>query len=123
MDELPTDELRYQIKYFLNDFKELMGQGRYAIKDHQKTMQTLIDLGLTRYQMEEVIRSIELEDYVSGPNRDKLKPGFFWVFGKSIDGNEIYIKLKIVTYNSWDERAICLSFHPAEHRMVYPLKA
>ena len=123
MDVISVDELRCQVRAFLNDFKELMGQGRYAVKDHHKTLQTLISLGLTSYQMDAVIRSIELEDYESGPNPDELRPGVFWVFGKSIDGNEIYIKLKIVTYGSRDEQAICISFHTSEYPLAYPLRS
>ena len=122
MKGLSKDELRSQVNLFLKDFKDLMGQRRNYVKDHNKTMQTKINLGFTFHQMDEVILSIELEDYESGPNPDELWPGVFWVFGKSIDGNEIYIKLKIVTYGSRDEQAICISFHTSEYPLAYPLR-
>lgn len=36
MDGCSKEELQHQILSFLRDFKDLMGQGRYFIKEHQK---------------------------------------------------------------------------------------
>ncbi len=46
MADLIQDELRRQILNFLYDFKELMGQGNYFIKNHYKNLQAMISLGL-----------------------------------------------------------------------------
>jgi len=123
MDGLSQDELRSQVRSFLKDFKELMGQGRYYVLDHEKTKQTLIQLGLNYRQLDELIHSLELEDYSSGPTPDQYKPGIYWVFGKNLEEIEIYIKLKIVTYRNGDEQAICISFHRSERSLKYPLRA
>ena len=50
---------------------------------------------------------------------DEFKPGYYWVFGKQIDGVEVYIKLKIAGL-AGAERAVCLSFHKAERPLSYP---
>jgi hypothetical protein len=122
MAGLNENELRSHILNFLMDFKELMGQGRYFVKGHLKNIQTLKNLGITARIRDEFIYSIALEDYSSGPNTDALNPGDYWVFGKDLDGVEIYIKLKIVTYNTGNEKAICISFHPSESPLKYPFR-
>ena len=114
------DELRRQILSFLRDFKELMGQGNYYVKDHFKNIRTLAELGLTARQRDDLIRSLALEDYAEGPTPDQLKPGHYWVFGRQVDEVEIYIKLKIVEYNNGRESAVCISFHPAAYPMHHP---
>ena len=42
-----------------------------------------------------------------------------WVFGKDVKGSEVYIK---ITLGPPNYRAVCISFHVAEHPMKYPLK-
>jgi hypothetical protein len=120
MSKLSLEELRSSILHFLKDFKELMGQGHYVVMNHYKNLQTLRDLGITARIRDEFILSIALENYTSGPNPDDLHPGDYWVFGKRLDAKEIYIKLKIVTYNNGNERAVCISFHPSEYRLNHP---
>jgi hypothetical protein len=43
-----------------------------------------------------------------------------WVFGKHLEGVEIYIKLRIAEFSDM-ERAVCVSFHRAEYPLDYPL--
>jgi hypothetical protein len=45
--------------------------------------------------------------------------GEMWVFGKWLNKIEVYIK---ITLGSEKDPVICISFHPAEHPMNYPLK-
>lgn len=67
-----------------------------------------------------VVRSIEVEDYSEGPIKDQLNGfGEMWVFGKDIDGHEMYIK---ITLGHPGTNTICISFHIAEYPMQYPLK-
>jgi hypothetical protein len=79
-------------------------------------------LGITARIRDEIILSVAMEDYSSGPNPDEYHPGYYWIFGKNIDSNEIYIKLKIVTYNNGNDRAVCYSFHLTEYPLNYPLR-
>jgi hypothetical protein len=123
MEGLSDGELRHQILIFLKDFKELMGQGHYIIKNHLKNLQALRDLGITARTRDEIILAIGLINYSSGPNLDKYLSGDYWVFGSAVDSVEVYIKLKIITYNDGRERAVCLSFHPSEGPLTYPLRS
>jgi hypothetical protein len=122
MPDTIDDALRHQILRFLKEFKDLMGQGRYYIMSHYKTQQALIEMGITEKQRDEIILSLVLDDYCSGPNQDKLHSGNYWVLGKIFETREIYIKLKIVTLFDGDEKAVCISFHPSEYPMKYPTR-
>ena len=122
MVNFSEEELRRYILSFLMDFRELMGQGRYFVKGHHKNIQALIDLGITAKIRDEIILSIAIEDYASGPHPDEYQAGDYWVFGKFVDAIEIYIKLKIVSYNNGAEKAVCISFHPSERPMQYPFR-
>ena len=124
MEGFSEEELRRQILNFLKDFKELMGQGPgyYFVTQHLKNVQAMRELGITARIRDEVILSVAMEDYSSGPNSDEYHPGHYWIFGKDIDSIEIYIKLKIVTYNNWNELADCYSYHPSEQPLNYPFR-
>lgn len=48
-----------------------------------------------------------------------------WVFGKDVKDREVYIKLQIIEaiqQNGMKSQTICISFHIAEHPLVYPFK-
>lgn len=122
MKGFSEEELRFHILNLLKDFKELMGQGHYYVKEHHKNIQALRDLGLNARLRDELILSVAMDDYSSGPNPDEYHPGYYWVFGKNLDNVEIYIKLKIVSLNNGNEKAVCLSFHPSEHPLKYPFR-
>jgi len=80
----------------------------------------LLDLNITRLERLAVVESIVVEDYSEGPIRDALNDyGEMWVFGKDVNGQEVYIKITVGKPNL---NAICISFHAAEHPMQYPLK-
>ena len=81
--------------------------------DRVKNRELLVDFGLTKKQREEIILGLSVLDYSSGPTRDEYKPGQYWVFGKYVEGIEIYIKLKIAGPPG-DEYPICFSFHKSE---------
>lgn len=123
MTDAPDEEIRCQILNFLNDFKELMGQGHYYVKKHHKNIQTLNKLGINARTRDEMILAIGMMDYSSGPTPDEYHPGDYWVFGKDIDALEVYIKLKIISYNNGNEKAVCISFHPSEHPLKYPFRS
>ena len=55
-------------------------------------------------------------------NEEALTADFFnemWVFGKDMDGTELYIKIALGQPNN---RTICISFHVAEHPIKYAFK-
>ena len=81
----------------------------------------MLELGLTDNQRKKIILSLSVLDYNAGPIKDIYKSGDYWIFGKTIDRDEVYIKLKIVEQND-EEYAICLSFHKSEKPLRYPFK-
>ena len=88
-----------------------------------KTTRFLRSLGFTAEDVLEVLHSLKVEDYSQGPLADdKGRPHDLWAFGKEIEETEVYIK---VTPFFNDDRAIttiCVSFHEAEHKMIYPYR-
>lgn len=75
---------------------------------------TLAKLSFTEQQALNEILSLIVKDYIKGPEQDdQLQANSgktIWVFGKVINGYEIYIKLKLLPYkNSWYLKV--LSFH------------
>lgn len=88
------------------------------ILNRDRNRDGLITIGITKAQRDEVIRSLTPDDYCEGPLPDETQPGNVWVFGKHVEGIEVYIKLKLTA----TEAPKCISFHPAEHALRYPLK-
>lgn len=112
---------RNEVNRFLIEFKKLIDEpGGYIIRDHQKTRDALIQFGWTYKNLTQELRSLTVENYSSGPNLDDYNKGDYWVFGKRVCSTEFYIKLQIRTRKG-DDRAVCISFHPAEYPIgTYP---
>lgn len=109
------------IEEFLKSFKiKVTTFGIIFRDDRGKNIQTLASLDITPLDRIEVLKTIEVEDYVQGPIRDTLNNcSEMWVFGKDVKGEEVYIKISLGGFNN---SAICISFHIAEFSMNYPLK-
>jgi len=106
---------------FLAAFKQIVTAGRgLDLIPRAETNDTLLALGLTRETCEAEIVGLSSVHYSSGPEADRDKSGTVWVFGKVIDGREVYIKLKIAQVGP-ERIAKCISFHFAEHPLRYPL--
>jgi len=67
------------------------------------------------------ILALSVMDYCSGPMKDPEMGGDVWVFGRNIEGKEIYIKLKLIGDHR-DQGVAVLSFHPAERTLAYYFK-
>jgi hypothetical protein len=119
MNAKSDDELRKFVQKFLAEFKVLIYEDKLRINDRLKNKDALLELGLTGNQRKEIILSLSVLDYNSGPTKDIYKSGDYWVFGKIIGSVEIYIKLKIVEHAD-EEYAVCLSFHKSENPLRYP---
>ncbi len=109
---LPADE----IKSFLQNFKaKLRVWGVIFRDDRGKNVKALLDLDITPKYREQVLRELEAVDYCEGPKKETLYGGAdMWVFGKTIKGREVYIK---ITLGFAGAQVICISFHVAEHPM------
>ena len=109
------------VKTFLNQFNiKARVFGIRFRDDRPKNREAILELEITHLQREEIVKNLQVQDYVEGPVVDVLhKEGEMWVFGKDVNGQEVYIK---ITLGYENDQAICISFHIAEHPLVYPFK-
>ena len=103
-------ELKVKIKIF----------GMLFLDGRGKNQQTLHDLEISPAKRKEIIGSLKAEDYSQGPLDEKMHGILpMWVFGKQVKKKEVYIKVSMGIENN---RAVCISFHIAEHPLNYPFK-
>ncbi len=109
------------VETFLNELHTKMKIFGILFRDDRgKNQATLQELEIVPSYRTVVIENLRVEDYVQGPVVDELnRLGEMWVFGKDVKGREIYIKVMISGVTS---QTICISFHIAEHPLIYPFK-
>ena len=130
---LSVQSKKREVVAFLKELKDLLGQDDFDIntdmilirkkkqgKDQiYSTPYTMLDLD---YDIDDVIarlKELKLEEYSETKiDRDDVNPPLLFVFGKDIDSNLVYVKLKI----KGDQRKhiLCVSFHYAKGRMTFP---
>ncbi len=113
-----SGEKRTTVTQFLKQFKQIARVRGINVIPRRINKINLISLGITERIRETIILSLTPEDFCKGPEPDRDRPGDLWFFGKTENGDEIYIKLKIADANGTDI-AKCLSFHRAEHKLKY----
>lgn len=109
-----------EIKAFLDEFKVKMNTFDIIFKDRKKNEQALYDIGITALQRRAALQKLKVDDYYRGPINDEYDPGSlpFWEFGVTINNIQIFIKISL-----WkSKQVLCISFHPAEHKMNFPYK-
>ena len=86
----------------------------------EKNMNTLAELGITAKFRDDIVKQLSTEDFYKGPEPNvQNNLGDMWVFGKTINSKDVYIKITLgLTNNS----AVCMSFHIAERPIKYPFK-
>ena len=107
---------RNDVNNFLGELKRIASKRGVNLIDRDKN--ELAKQSLTMLDFQNIILQLNYKNYCKGPEPDKGGRGDVWMFGKIIGGDEYYIKLKI-TFKTY---AVCISFHPAEHPIAYPLK-
>ncbi len=108
---------KVDVNDFLRELKRIATKKGVTLIRRDKN--ELAKQGLTMLDFQNEIVGLNYKNYCLGPEPDKDVPGDVWVFGRIIGSQEYYIKLRI---SSNKNSAICLSFHPAEHPLGYPLK-
>jgi len=106
-----------EVEAFLRQFKPKFSLWGIIFLNRDKNIEALKLLGITPHAREEIIKEIEVDDYVE--TIDAIGFGDMWVFGKDYDGTELYIKISMGNTNN---RTICISFHTAEFPMKYAFK-
>lgn len=109
------------VKSFLQKLKQIINVWGIIFSNRPKnSIQNLADLSITAKMREEIILNLKIEDYTEGPLKETQQGGTeMWIFGKTIKGQQIYIKL---TISKITDQAICISFHKAEFSMEFPFK-
>ncbi len=117
------------VKRFLEELKSILAwedfnidRNLLVIKSQKKKIQystpyTLLDLEYDAHDIVERLKELHIADYSETlVDRDDSKPPLLFVFGKEINGREVYIKLKIKP----KRKVLCLAFHYAEYEMKHP---
>ncbi|PMD83730.1 toxin [Siphonobacter sp. BAB-5405] len=108
------------IELFLKEFKIKMSIWGILISGRKKNKDSISLLEIYPPEIIQVVKDLNVEDYSEGPLEELLNMGSpMWVFGKTMKGKEIYIKL---TMGESNNQVLCISFHIAEHSMKYPFK-
>ncbi|MGB7932046.1 MAG: hypothetical protein WCH04_07440 [Gammaproteobacteria bacterium] len=108
------------VRDFLLEFKQVVtGGSGIDIVPRAETKPTLVRLGLTKTNLEEILLGLSVTDYCQGPVPDRDRSGNVWIFGREIEGHEVYIKLKVAQAGH-KRIAKCISFHIARYPLEYP---
>ena len=115
---------RAQVERFLGRIRKVARDRRhFDLIPRAATNSLLRGLGLKTEAARREIIGIEVDDYSSGPEADRDRPGEVWVFGRQVENTEVYIKLKLSKDpDTGEEYLECISFHEAEYRLKYPLR-
>lgn len=108
---------KQEVEQFLNQFNIKFDIWGIFYLDRDKNAEALKALGITPKARDEIVRKLSSDDYM-----ETLPADFFnemWVFGRDMDGTELYIKIALGQPNS---KTICISFHVAEHPINYANK-
>lgn len=95
------------------------------VDDEYTNENTLLELGYDTSDVVEELKTLELDNY-SESIVDNVADGFevFYVFGKIINGRDIYIKVRMKQRRKTQDKFVfCISFHFARHPItVYPYR-
>ena len=79
------------------------------------------ELGIDNNDIKEYLKDLSIENYVETCDDERNKnSNSYYVFGKFVNEKEIYIKVKIQSYDK--KIVVCMSFHFAEYKLNYPYK-
>ena len=107
-----------EVVAFLNEFKRASSQDGLQFVPRQKTIYGLAALGILIPEAERILLGLTALDYCKGSSPDEGgQEGDVWEFGVLYETMPVYLKIKVQ-----QSTAKCLSFHPAEFPMNFPLK-
>ena len=104
------------VNKFLGTFKNVVNQRGLRVIPREKNLMTMQELGFAFIDVQNEIMRLDSTDYIDGPKSDLSVAGDVWEFGKTVEHEEIYIKLKLKD----NSQAVCISFHHAQKAISYP---
>lgn len=105
-----------------NDFDIILHKKNEDLLDPYTTQNTLLALNFDKRDIINVLKDLYDEDYIETGN-DKIdsKLPKVYIFGKTIQGKQVYIKIKI--RDKINHKVFCLSFHFARYPLTgFPYK-
>ena len=110
-----------EVEAFLAEFHARMKVWDVLFLDRrEKNTASVVDLGITPNQRRKVLEELSATDYSEGPKKDDGGGPDLWIFGKALKGADLYIKVTLGRTRTGS--VVCISFHPAEHDMKFPLR-
>lgn len=129
--EISIKSEKKQIVEFLNELHNIINRDEFNIDKHFvfikskkeevmfSTPYTIVDLEYDNMDVVNRLRELTISDYSETLfDKDDENPPLLFVFGKDINGKEVYIKLKIKGVET--KKVLCVSFHYAKYKMGYP---
>ena len=86
-----------QISLFLTQLKEAITRRRYVVNQRARNNEFLSRHNMTPREREYVLRSLQIEDYVTGPGMNGDTG--VWEFTKKYRGAHIRIKIKLLPFD------------------------
>lgn len=82
--------------------------------DPYTTQNTLLKLDFDKNDIADTLKKLSAEEYIeTGKDRKDISSPEFYIFGKEVQGNLIYIKIKI--RDKINHKVFCVSFHFARY--------
>lgn len=129
--EISIKSERKLVQEFLNELHQLIDSKDFDIDrnffliraakqdEYYSTPYTILDLEYDSEDVVDRLKELTVANYSETLfDRDDEIPPLLFVFGKMINGKEVYIKLKIK--GNVEKRILCVSFHYAKYSMVFP---
>ena len=129
---LSTQSKKGEVTAFLEELKMFLEKDDFDIdtdfvlirknkKDdvEHSTPYTLLDLDYDIEDIADRLKELTVEEYSETKiDKDDLDPPLLFVFGKNINRQLVYIKLKIK--GNRKRHVLCVSFHYAKDKMKFP---
>lgn len=113
---------RGMVKIFIRELRSILGDSRLKFilldrtekREKFSTKYCMAKLGFDETDIIDQLKNLKIENYVETCNdKRNIKSNPYYIFDKFIDNQEIYIKVKIESYDN--KRVLCMSFHFAEY--------
>lgn len=115
------------VKKFLFQLKDVLNDPNFNIENdlfligRAENKSTLIDLEYDLDDVAKILSELNIQNYSETLfDEGNENPPLLFVFGKEISEKEVYIKIKVRTEP--ERKIVCVSFHWAQHTMLYPYK-
>lgn len=81
---------------------------------------TILELEFDRYDIVEQLKTLTVQEYTESMLDSVSKDmSFFHVFGRKIQGRDVYIKVRIKQCKIGNKVVFCVSFHFARHSITH----